>query len=273
MNFVFYQAIASGSIDNVARLSPNDSMSASATMYNSRLAYQSCNTKIREPLFINSNSTLFSRDFRRLPEWVCYDTLIRKPTKTGGNICTMHNVTPIDPSWLAILSNKKHQLLSLGDVVSVPSPFYDEKKDSVMCYVKTKFGNHSWEIPPLAVPMSEQSKESPNLMMDDSHRWFARFLLEGKVIKDLSELPNFLNDSPIIITKKKPLKKCVLLVSALSSAGIDSKASLIKYWAKEDQKFLFRLLKPWVREERVKEFKSLWVRVVKESIDLSREKN
>lgn len=178
----------------------------------------------------------------------------------------MLNVTPIDPSWLAFLSDKSNEMLSLGDVVNVPSPFYDKKKDAIMCYVKAKYGYQSWEIPPLAVVMKDKSKEASSLMLDDSYRWFARFLLEGKVVSEFTSLPKFLNDSPIIITKRKPVAKCALLVSALSSADVDSLASLQRYWAEKDQRFLFRLLKPWVKQESIEEFKSLWMKVVKENV-------
>jgi len=180
----------------------------------------------------------------------------------------MHNITPIDPSWLALLSNKNHDLVSLGDVLNSPSPIYNEKKDAIMCYVKTKYGFHSWEVPPLAVPMKEKSMRNSGVMMDESYRWFARFLLEGKIIKELAGLPSLLNDPPIIITKKKPIKKCVLLVSALSSEDVDSLSSLRKFWAEKDQKFLFRLLKPWVNEDKVKDFKKLWMKVVKTNIEI-----
>ena len=223
---------------------------------------------ISEALFISSNSTLFSRDFRRLPEWVCYDSIVRKPTKKGGTLCTMQNVTPLDPRWLSLLLDRKSGLLTMGEtVLTVPCPFYDKKKDEIMCHVKTKFGCHSWEIPPVAVRMKDEVKKltrsSQALMMDESYRWFARFLLEGKIIEDFIAITPLLNDSPIIITKRKPIAKCELLVSALSSANIDTLASLQNYWVKQDKYFLFRLMKPWVKKDDITNFKKQWMAVVK----------
>jgi hypothetical protein len=88
----------------------------------------------------------------------------------------------------------------------------------------------------------QTQKKSGHFLVDDSFRWFACFLLEGKVLAELSGMRDMLNDGLSIITSKKPLKKVVLLVSALSSAGIDSAGALCKHWAEVDDKFLFRLI-------------------------------
>lgn len=264
------QVILAGLLDNVARLTPPATMSTSHSNLNLRTAYKSCNPGIHEPLFLHRNSVLYTRDFRRLPEWVCYDSIVRKPSKDGSTtICTMQNVTPIDASWLPLLSDISSGMFSTGSVLDSPSPYYDVKRDAVMCFLRCKFGPLSWQIPPVAVNMKAESERSTSttLMIDDSHSWFARFLLEGKVIKDLGgELSTFLNDSPLVITKKKPLKKVVLLVSALSSEDVDTAHALRKHWAEKNQKFLFRLMEPWVKKDKIAEFRRFWVNAVKKNV-------
>lgn len=204
-----------------------------------------------------------------MPEWVCYDSIVRKMTKDGVPILTMKNITPIDPAWLGTLSTGS-RLLSLGIPLPSPLPVYDPEKDAVMCSVVTKFGSQGWEIPPVQVEMfsalqSEEAKRQSQFLLDDSFRWFGRFLLEGKVFEELKKLPAMLNDDPAVITRKVPVSKVALLVSALSNAGVDSAAALSKHWAEVDNKFLFKNVMSWTSPSNVPEVKHLWKDMVKKS--------
>ena len=226
---------------------------------------------------MDRNSVLYSRDSRRLPQWVCFDSIVRKETKTGDTVTTMKNVTPIDPSWLGSLA-KRSRMLSLGEPLPFPLPSYDAERDAVLCSVTTKFGSRGWEIPPVQVEMFDvlqrsDAKKSGHFLVDDSFRWFARFLLEGKVLPELSGMSDMLNDGPSIITRKKPLKKVALLVSALSSAGIDSAGALRKHWAEVDDKFLFPQLKSWTKPEHKADVKRMWIAAVKSNVKQWKQKS
>lgn len=259
------QAIASGLLDNVARRSPQSRLQSDGT-HISRSAYFSCRSAIQEPLYIDRKSVLYSRDPRQLPEWVCYDTLIRKQTRDGSTISTMTNVTPIDPQWLGALS-VGCQLLMIGDPLDVPVPSYDREKDQITCSVTTKYGDQGWMLPPIQINMDDISaKGSKHIMADDAYRWFARYLLEGKVFDRLKNLRVMLNEDPSIITRKKPSSKVAILVSALSKHKISSAEALIKYWATKDKTFLFKNLKNWVKKESVDDAKALWINFVKDKL-------
>ena len=241
-----------------------------------RTRYYSCSSKLTEPLFIDQNSVLYSKDFRKLPEWVCYDTCQRKATKDGSTVSVMKNVTPIDPEWLGSLSDGSN-LLSIGAPLDTPLPAYDKEKDAVMCSVTTKFGDQGWLIPPRQTTMYE-AVNSPGakgsaFLADDSFRWFARFLLEGKVLVELKDLSSMLNDDPAIISRRKPVQKVALLVSNLANAGIDSAAALRKHWAEKDSKFLFKLMKSWAQKDRTGEVKKLWISAMKANVKKWREDN
>jgi len=185
----------------------------------------------------------------------------------------MRNVTPIDPQWLGALS-LGCKLLSLGDPLDVPVPKYDADRDSVMCSVITKFGDQGWILPPIQVKIEDALQNgSKQLMSDDPCRWFARYLLEGKVFEELQSLKGLLNDDPGIITRKKPSSKVGLLVSALSGNGISSAEALIKHWAEEDSQFLFKNLKSWVKKENAPEVKRLWIDTVKSKVSTWKEDN
>ncbi|GKY96443.1 hypothetical protein MPSEU_000603800 [Mayamaea pseudoterrestris] len=263
------QAIASGLLDNVAMLAPPGSIPGDHP-YSLRSAYVSCTLSTREPLFMDRNSVLYSRDSRQLPQWVCYDSLLQKTHKDGTSFAVMKDITPIDPSWLGRIATGS-ALLRLGEPKPIPPPLYDADKDAILCHVSTIFGRHGWEIPPLQVDMYNAlqklpGKQSAHFAMDDSFRWFARFLLEGKVLVELADLPGMLNDTPSLLTRKATTKKAVFLVSALSSAGVDTAAALQKHWAEVDDKFLFKHLRPWIKAEYVEDAKRLWISTVKRKV-------
>lgn len=268
------QAIASGLLDNVALLAPPGSISGEHP-FSLRSAYLTCSSSLKEPLFLDRNSAVFNRDFRQLPQWVCYDSMVRKSASDGTPVTVMRTITPIDPSWLGELASGT-KLLSIGAPLLSPRPSYDEEKDAVVCAVSTKFGSHGWEIPPVKRTMFEslhtpEGKHSPHYLLDDSFRWFAKFLLEGKVFPELKGFQKILSDSPAIITKKAPVAKVSVLVSELSSAGVDSGSALRKHWAEKDDKFLFKALKRWIKCEHHSEAKKIWIEMVKRNVKIWKE--
>ena len=266
------QAITSGLLDNVARRSPQARLGVDGSAV-PRSAYFSCKSNLSEPLFIDKKSVIFSRDPRQLPEWVCYDSVIRKATRDGNTISTMRNVTPIDPQWLGSLS-LGCKLLTTGDPLDVPVPKYDPDRDSIMCSVITKFGDEGWILPPIQVKMNDiLNSGSKNIMSDDPYRWFARCLLEGKVFKELKDLKGMLNEDPSVITRKKASSKIALLVSSLSGKDISCAEALTKYWAEGNNKFLFKNLRSWVKKENASEVKEMWISMVKSKVSAWREAN
>lgn len=106
------------------------------------------------------------------------------------------------------------------------------------------------------------------------YHWFAQFLLEGKVIKNLIQLSDKLNDNPQIITKTKkgggkniiPLEKVSRLVSALSNAKVYNAYKLKYHWTFVDRKFLFQHLKKWIQKEKMLEAKESWFDMVRQRI-------
>jgi ATP-dependent RNA helicase DHX37/DHR1 len=273
------QSITSGFLDNVAMLAPLGSIPGQHP-FSLRSAYLSCSSTMKEPLFIDTNSVVHSRDSRQLPKWICYETVIRKTMKDGiTSISIMKKITPIDPSWLGRLAEGS-RLLSIGEPVASPLPTYDPKNDVILCSVQTKFGSHGWEIPPVQRDMykilaQRSTLKSTIFMQDDSFRWFARFLLEGKVLQELKDLTEMYNDHPSIITRRSSLvggnvhgqiAKVTLLVSALSQAGIDNVAALQKHWAENDSKFLHSAMKRWVKSGLESKFLTIWKKCVTNSI-------
>ena len=263
------QAIASGLLDNVAMLAPLGSLSGDYS-FSLRSAYMSCCSNLKEPLLMDRNSVVFSRDPRQLPKWICYDSIIRKTTKDGTPVATLKNITPIDCAWLGTLA-KGSRLLTLGEPQPTPIPTYDAEDDVVLCSVRTKYGNHGWEIPSVQAEMytvlqSPEAKSSSHFLSDDSFRWFARFLLEGRVFDEIKDIS--WNDNPTLVTRRTPSAKVALLVSALATAGIDSAAALRKHWAEKDTKFLYSAIQKWVPPDSAAHVKSVWISMVKKKVKI-----
>jgi ATP-dependent RNA helicase DHX37/DHR1 len=262
------QSICSGLLDNVAMIAPAGSFSGDHP-FGFRSAYISCTLK--EPLFMDQRSAVYTRDFRRLPQWICFDTLVRKTANDGTPFVRIKNITPIDARWLGMLS-KGSRLLSTGEPLVSPPPTYDPEKDAVLCCVQTKYGSKGWEIPAIQVPLYDVLQKFPSnkaFQADDSFRYFARFLLEGKAISEFKVLKDCWNDDPSIITRKAPIRKVGLLVAALSSAGVDSASALRQYWAETDRKFLFQMVsQSWTKSEHSVQVKNVWMEAVKRNIKL-----
>jgi len=236
-------------LDNIARKAPPGTLTNN--IFNRRSAYISCISTVNEPLYIDVNSVLCAANYNKLPEWVCYESIVRKQIERTDNnnisttIDVMKNVTFVDPTWLGKMT-KGSPLLKLDTVpLDHPMPAYDKHTDAIACNVETKFGDHSWHITPISLKMSNVllSNVNNHKFDDSSYRWFARLLLEGKIISELQTLPILLNDPPSITTRKKPVSKVALIVSALSSEGIDTLCELKQYWSTKNDKFLFKFSK------------------------------
>ena len=263
------QSITSGLLDHVALLATPGSICGDYPV-DLRSAYLGSSTSTNTPLFLDKGSFMYTRDYRRLPRWVCYDSIVRKTAKDGTPLNVMRSITPIDPTWLGEIS-KETRMLFLGAPLSSPPPIYHAEQDKVLCSVTTKYGARGWEISPTKVDMygalnSTDRKENHNFLRDDSFRWFARFLWEGKIIPEFAELKAFMNDSPSLLTQKSPSAKVNILISELSSAGVDSASALRKHWSETDDKFLFLQLKHWIRRECRSQAKKIWVEGVRQNV-------
>ncbi|KAL7580449.1 hypothetical protein ACA910_004466 [Epithemia clementina (nom. ined.)] len=294
------QAIASGLLDHVAMLAPLGSIPQGNYSFSLRSAYLSCTSNLAtEPLWIDRNSVVYSRDPRHLPKWICYDSVERKITNDGTPIATVKRITPIEPSWLGSLAQGS-RLLKLGDPLPTPVPKYDEDQDRMVCSVQTKFGHYGWEISPVQVEMypvvqkstSSSTSGQQHFLSDDSFRWFARYLLEGKVLPEFQEWQGMWNEQTCMLTRKTPSSKAALLVAALANAGVDSAAALRKHWAEVNPQFLYKELIPsWISrsnnsttgtttrrtggigEQTDPQIKELWTKMVKRNIQVWKDRH
>ena len=261
------QAIASCLLDNVATLAPVATFSDEYPM-NLRSAYLGATADSREPLFLERNSVLYSHDTRQLPQWVCFDALVRKThRKTGQTYVVMKGVTAIDPSWLGYLA-KGSRLLSLGAPLSSPMPQFSVDQDSMLCSVTTKFGRHSWDISPIRIPWQQAfSSFATNrvLSSNDVYAWFGRCLLEGKVFPELDALRGMLVQDASVLTNTKIRPKAVQsFLASIQSNNLTSRKDLLAKWRERGARFLWSSIQPLVRPERVSEAERLWIKTARQ---------
>jgi len=216
---------------------------------------------VREPLFAHKHSVLHSNDYRQLPQWLCYETIVRSGDPARP-LATMRNLTPVDPSLLAPLSLRT-PLLALGKPLPAPLPRYDPAADRVLGPVEARFGERLWPVAPLLRPARGR----------DSFRWFARLLLEGKILPGTEGLPACLKDDPCVVTRKHESRNVLALVGDLVEKDVRDKARLVEHWATRDDKFLFRRLKEWTKEGSAARVKKMWADAVQSSVASWRETN
>ena len=77
-----------------------------------------------------------------------------------------------------------------------------------MCYVSPRFGPHLWDLPAY---MKEFPHEDSSIF-----KWFARCLLEGKVIPEFSILGTFYSSTPAMINKPQIPIKAMTLIQSLN---------------------------------------------------------
>ena len=197
------QGIASGFVDQIARRSGSSS------------TYICCrNLSLEGPLILDRNSSIRgitkSRKRQSLPEWICFDQIVcRDVTKPANDedeatsVNVMCCVTAVDPTWIGSISTGS-ALVKFGDLIlDAPPPIYNRKEDSIMCSIETKFGDSGWYVPHCQVRMYETMIEGDKAGQCDEneiYRWFARYLLEGRIFSNLSNLLPMLNDPPALIT-------------------------------------------------------------------------
>ncbi|KAG8456014.1 hypothetical protein GDO86_001992 [Hymenochirus boettgeri] len=132
-----------------------------------------------DPVFIHPNSVLF----RQLPDFVVYQEII-ETTKLY-----MKGVSSIEPEWIPSLLP---QYCHFGNPLEEPAPFYCQESGKVKCHRPSTFYRVGWQLPAVLV-------EYP--MGLERYKYFAKFLLEGKVIKRLGSYTSILLSTPTTMLK------------------------------------------------------------------------
>ncbi|NXU58755.1 DHX37 helicase, partial [Turnix velox] len=192
---------------------------------------------LEDPVFIHPSSVLF----KELPEFVVYQEIV-ETTKMY-----MKGHTAVEPEWIpALLPPYCH----FGKPLEDPPPSYCPETGRVQCYRPSVFYRVSWELPAVQVDYPEGI---------DRYKYFARFLLEGKVIEKLGSYSSCLLSSPLIMLKSwsKLQPRTESLLQALVAENCDNRDALLAAW-KKNPKYLLAAYCQWLPEAMHEDLAKQW---------------
>ncbi|KAK3586402.1 hypothetical protein CHS0354_013106 [Potamilus streckersoni] len=196
---------------------------------------------LEEPVFIHPTSVLC----KEKPHFVVYQNIVETSK------LYMKGVVAIEPEWLPVFA-PNHCIFSKP--LDEPSPTFDDVKGEVMCHMKSTFGNCSWTLPAVEL-------EYPAGI--DRYKWFARFLLEGKVCPKLKKFVPDLLSAPATMVKtwSKLQPRTESLLKCLVAENVDSREALLKVWNK-DTKYLLPAYCEWLPQSLHESIQQLWPPII-----------
>ncbi|XP_023948187.2 probable ATP-dependent RNA helicase kurz [Bicyclus anynana] len=234
------QLLLSGLGDQVGRKIGLEEVKEGEDKRKFKYAYHCAN--LEEPVFLHSGSILR----KVIPEWVVYQELY----ETGGEDkrkMVMRNVAAIEPEWLPVYIP---QLCNLGEPLSDPEPRYDATSGRVKCHFKGTFGKSCWELPVAEIDYPDKIER---------YKWFARFLLEGKVFPKLKKYSGSLLSPPSTMIKSwaNLQPRTEVLLKCLISRRVGTKDQLENAW-KEQSTYLLEEYLKWIPESAHNEITLYW---------------
>nr|XP_011412430.2 probable ATP-dependent RNA helicase DHX37 [Crassostrea gigas] len=229
------QIVLAGLADHVAKKCPDPAPNADEEAKKLKHAYF-C-TELEEPVFIHPLSVLY----KQKPEYIVYQ-YIQETSKVY-----MKGISAIEPEWLPVFAP---YYCTFSKPLESPEPSYSSSKGQVVCHMTCTFSRCSWPVPPVELEYPEGL---------DRYRWFARFLLEGKVVPKLKQFGNDLLSTPVTMIKSwaKLQPRTEVLLKALVSKGVDNRDSLLKAW-KTDSTYLLSEYSQWLPLSKHDDLKDCW---------------
>ncbi|XP_032647089.1 putative ATP-dependent RNA helicase DHX37 isoform X2 [Chelonoidis abingdonii] len=180
-----------------------------------------------DPVFIHPNSVLF----KQLPEFVVYQEIVETTQMY------MKGVSAIESEWIPVLLPP---YCHFGKPLENPPPFYCPETGRIRCQRPSVFYRVGWQLPAVEVDYPEGI---------DRYKYFAKFLLEGKIIKQLGSYKRCLLSSPLTMLKtwSKLQPRTEILLKALVSESADSRDALLAAW-KKNPKYLLSAYCQWIPE-------------------------
>nr|XP_056715451.1 probable ATP-dependent RNA helicase DHX37 [Euleptes europaea] len=190
-----------------------------------------------DPVFIHPNSILF----KQLPEFVVYQEIV-ETTKMY-----MKGVSAVEPEWIPLLLPP---YCHFEKPLENPPPSYCPKTGSVKCHRPSVFYRIGWQLPAVEVDYPEGI---------DRYKYFAKFLLEGKVFKKLGSFARCLLSNPVTMLKtwSKLQPRTESLLKALVSENADNRDALLAAWNR-NPKYLLMEYCQWIPEAAHDNVSKIW---------------
>ncbi|KAJ6656586.1 hypothetical protein lerEdw1_003473 [Lerista edwardsae] len=190
-----------------------------------------------DPVFIHPSSVLF----KQLPEFVVYQEIV-ETTKMY-----MKGVSAIEPEWIPLLLPP---YCHFEKPLDEPAPSYCPETGTVRCHRPSTFYRVGWQLPAVEVDYPEGLEH---------YKYFAKFFLEGKVVKKLSSYSHCLLSSPVTMLKSwsKLQPRTESLLKALVSESADNCDALLAAW-KRNPDYLLNEYCQWLPEVTHAEISKIW---------------
>ncbi|XP_015276340.1 PREDICTED: probable ATP-dependent RNA helicase DHX37 [Gekko japonicus] len=190
-----------------------------------------------DPVFIHPNSILF----KQLPEFVVYQEIV-ETTKMY-----MKGVSAVEPEWIPLLLP---MYCHFEKPLEHPPPSYCPETGNIKCHRLSVFYRVGWPLPAVEVDYPEGI---------DRYKYFARFLLEGKVFKKLGSFTRCLLSNPVIMLKSwsKLQPRTEFLLKALVSENADNRDALLAAWNRNPE-YLLEEYCQWVPEAARESVSKIW---------------
>uniref|UniRef100_A0A8C8D259 RNA helicase n=1 Tax=Oncorhynchus tshawytscha TaxID=74940 RepID=A0A8C8D259_ONCTS len=181
-----------------------------------------------EPVYIHPSSALF----KTLPQFVVYQEIL-ETTKMY-----MRGVSAVEPEWVPQLLT---QYCHFGSPLETPSPWLCASTGRVKCHSTSTFFRCGWQLPAIEMDYPEGLER---------YKLFAKFLLEGQVLKALAHSSYLLSNPSIMMkTWAKLQPRTEALLGALVSERVDCRDVLLSSWKNHD-KFLLTAYCQWIPEAK-----------------------
>ncbi|XP_060641566.2 probable ATP-dependent RNA helicase DHX37 [Anolis sagrei] len=190
-----------------------------------------------DPVFIHPSSVLF----KELPDFVVYQEIV-ETTKMY-----MKGISVIEPEWIPLLLPP---YCHFEKPLDNPPPSYCPETGRVRCHRPSVFYRVGWQLPAVEVDYPEGL---------ECYKYFAKFFLEGKVVKRLATHNRCLLSSPVTMLKtwSKLQPRTESLLQALVSENANNWDALLAAW-KKNPKYLLTEYCQWLPEATHKEVSKIW---------------
>uniref|UniRef100_A0A2K5IN73 Activating signal cointegrator 1 complex subunit 3 n=1 Tax=Colobus angolensis palliatus TaxID=336983 RepID=A0A2K5IN73_COLAP len=190
-----------------------------------------------DPVFIHPSSVLF----KELPEFVVYQEIV-ETTKMY-----MKGVSSVEVQWIPALLPSYCQF---DKPLEEPAPTYCPERGRVLCHRASVFYRVGWPLPAIEVDFPEGI---------DRYKHFARFLLEGQVVRKLASYQSCLLSSPSTMLKTwaRLQPRTESLLRALVAEKADCREALLAAW-KKNPKYLLAEYCEWLPQAMHPDIEKAW---------------
>ncbi len=240
--YLLRQILLAGLPDHVARRVQLDELENVTNETKKKFKYAYFTRTMEQPVFLHNLSILKNHT---PPEWVVF----QDSYEVQGKIY-MRGVTAIDPVWLPEFCPVD---CNLSKPLTNREPFYQD--GAVMILRTGTFGERSWTLPLI-------KSEHPSVT--ERTKFFAKFLLEGKVFESLQKFQPDLLSPPIAMIRSWAnlhSKRTKPLFETLLSAQVDSKDKMCDKLRQEPD-FLRTEFLLWLDEEHHNQVKEIWTELL-----------